>query len=169
MGLPEHARGQAPACDMKLSVLEASLKESAKRSARVLGDLAVSAEAVRKLEEATFRSASCPEDTDTRLARQLKSLGEIDIQGLAEEAAVHLNCTQFFSARIEQDLLAAAEQQKSDVILRLSQISKRILAADATATEQRAESLFLTSKLERLHSGIRAVEGNCSQMDSIYE
>ena len=169
LALPDIAAGQALSCDMKLSVLEASLQEGEKRIARVLSELTVSAKALDQLEDATFRSAECPENTERVLADERKALGEIDVQGIAEEAAVHLRCTQFFSARIEKDLVAAAERQKSDAIVRLSQISKRILAVDAAATEQGADAIFLTSKLERLLSGIGTVERNCTQMDSIYE
>lgn len=160
---------ESSTCNRKLSVLEADVSEMSNTLARASKQLLEVANSFAADEVAAQRALACPVEVVNRLDAHRSTIAAFAIEGAVVRADDNVECTQYFSGRVEIDIQKATNDSNARMVQSLAAISRRISEIDTLATQQSGDATFLASKKGRLLQGVNAIDELCQALGGVYE
>jgi len=156
----------AQTCDLRLSDLEAATDDLQNTLEDVVGDLQDLFWRFGHLER---RAGQEPESCPDGLADSRNAAMALTASDAATQGEILLSCGQFFVARVQADIDRATAANESQLVIRLSDIQRRILAVQQKATDLAVEATFLGLRQDRLVAEHDALSDRCAILGDIYD
>lgn len=160
------AAAMAQTCTLKLSQFEAATDAFQADTEKLSRTLKDGYGRLQAIERAMARDPlTCP---DTLEASRNSAAG-LGADKLVEQSHGLLDCGQYFSQRVLQDIETAKAANDSDLMLRLGEIQKRIFDVEARGIDSIRQATFLDLRAQRLVTEHDMLGSRCALLGSAYD